>query len=104
MSDQEELWTLILRIPVGRVASYGDLGRVLTNPVSGLLVGRWMKASPSDLPWWRVVGKDGSLLIGKESPHLAIEQEERLGTEGITLEGGRVPASAFIEPTELLDS
>lgn len=104
MSAYEELWSLIRAIPPGCVASYGDLGRAMRNPISGLLVGRWIKASPTEIPWWRVVGKDGSLPIAKQSPHLAMEQEDRLRAEGINLEGGRVPTAAFISISELSES
>ena len=98
---REDLWLWVRKIPAGRVVSYGDLGRVLPNPVSGLIVGRWMQASPPDIPWWRVVGKDGSFLIGKQSPHLAIEQEERLRAEGTKIEGGQGALTAFIDLFEL---
>ena len=103
MSNYEELWTLIQAIPPGHVASYGALGKAMRNPISGLLVGRWIKASPTEIPWWRVVGKDGRLPIAKQSPHLALEQEERLRSEGITLEGGRVPTAAFVSISDLAD-
>ena len=104
MSAYEELWGLIRAIPPGRVASYGDLGKAMQNPISGLLVGRWVKVSPTEIPWWRVVGKDGRLPIVKQSPHLAMEQEDRLCAEGIMLEGGRVPTAAFISISDLADS
>ena len=38
----EQLWELVQSIPVGKVCGYGDLGQALQNPVSGLLIGRWM--------------------------------------------------------------
>jgi hypothetical protein len=44
-----------------------------------------------------VVGKDGSFLIGKQSPHLAIEQEHRLTAEGVKVEGGQVSPAAFVD-------
>jgi len=103
MPNYDELWTLIQRIPSGRVSCYGDLGKALRNPVSGLLVGRWMRSSPPGVPWWRVVGKNGSFLIGRQSPELAIEQEQRIIAEGVKVEGGRVTTTAFIAFSDLFE-
>jgi alkylated DNA nucleotide flippase Atl1 len=47
------------------------------------------------VPWWRVVGKHGDLLIGKQSPHLAQDQAERLAAEGVDLVNGAVPMSTY---------
>ena len=101
MVSHDDLWALIRRVPAGRVVAYGDLGKTLPNPVSGLIVGRWLKSSPEDVPWWRVVGKDGSLPIAKQSPALALEQTSRLEAEGIKFEGDRISTVAFISIDEL---
>ena len=103
MAIHDELWTLVRQIPAGKVCSYGDLGKALPHPVSGLLVGRWMKSAAEDLPWWRVVGKDGALPIAKQSPEQAFDQEQRLAAEGIKMEGGRVPTTAFLAFSDLLE-
>ncbi len=95
MKDLEELWAVVRSIPAGHVASYGDVGRALRNPASGFIVGRWMTQCPPDVPWWRVVAKDGRLPVTKRDPHLGSEQERRLREEGAYLEGG---ALSFIEP------
>lgn len=78
-----ELYDLVATIPIGKVCSYSELGRTLTNPVTGLLVGRWMASCPSDLPWWRVVAADGRLPVWKKDPTLEVIQHERLVGEGI---------------------
>ncbi|HLK14930.1 MAG TPA: MGMT family protein [Fimbriimonadaceae bacterium] len=96
----EELYRLVKQIPSGSCTSYGALGRALSQPVSGYLVGRWMSAAPLDVPWQRVVGRDGSCLTGKRDPALAVEQERLLREEGVPFtDDGRVEmASCYFEP------
>jgi methylated-DNA-protein-cysteine methyltransferase-like protein len=103
MIPNDELWSLIGRIPRGKVTSYGEVGKALHNPASGYFVGRWMTNCPPDVPWWRVVGKNGAILLGKRSPELAAEQESRLKKEGINVEGGLVDKTAFIYSEDLLE-
>lgn len=98
MSALDDLWAVVRSIPQGCVASYGEVGRALPRPVSGVLVGKWMTACPPDVPWWRVVGRSGDLLTGKRHPDLARRQQETLMTEGVAFEDGRVVPSAFYIP------
>ena len=86
----EELWELVRRIPPGCCAAYGSLGRALRNPASGFMVGRWMAQAPPDVPWWRVVAKNGRLPIHKRDPDLAHEQRRRLESEGVGFREGEV--------------
>ena len=87
----EQLWELVQSIPVGKVCGYGDLGQALQNPVSGLLIGRWMSVAPDGVPWWRVVAADGRLPIWKKDPNLETFQHDQLAEEGVEFElDGRV--------------
>lgn len=86
----EELWTIVRQIPVGMCAGYGEVGRALSNPVSGYLAGKWMASCPEDVPWWRVVKKDGSFAVGKRDPSLEIEQKRLLRLEGVKIVDDRV--------------
>ena len=79
----DELWTLVARIPHGKVCAYGELGRALSQPVSGFQVGRWMAQAPADIPWWRVVSKLGGLPVHKKSVEAAMEQRQLLQSEGV---------------------
>ena len=95
-----ELYRRVSAIPSGRCTNYGALGRALTTPVSGYVVGRWMAAAPHGIPWHRVVAKDGSLPTAKRDPHLAKEQEATLRAEGVPFTpDGRVDmAACYYEP------
>ncbi|MCX7798962.1 MAG: MGMT family protein [Fimbriimonadales bacterium] len=94
MSRRDELWQVVRSIPTGRVASYGDCGRELIPPVSGLIVGKWMALAPADVPWWRVVARDGRLVVGRRDPRLAAVQRSLLEAEGVPFEGDRVDMEA----------
>ena len=80
--DLQALWELVKSIPRGKVMSYGEVGRALPNPMSGFLVGRRMRSTPEDVPWWRVVAKDGTLPVWKIDPNLEDIQTIRLKQEG----------------------
>jgi methylated-DNA-protein-cysteine methyltransferase-like protein len=95
-----ELWDLVRQVPPGRCTSYGCIGRLLTNPVSGLLVGKWMAWAddsdfdPDAVPWWRVCAADGSLVIARRDPNLGIQQRSRLEAEGVPFIDDRVDMNA----------
>ena len=95
-----ELYEKVRAIPPGRCTSYGALGQALSQPVSGYLVGRWMASAPPDVPWHRVLAKDGSFPTAKRDPAIAIEQERLLRDEGIAFApDGRVEMDgAYVEP------
>lgn len=79
----ESVFEIVRAIPRGSCATYGAVGRAVEPPVSGLVVGKILFRAPSDVPWWRVVGRDGSLLIGRRDPALAVDQASRLELEGV---------------------
>jgi methylated-DNA-protein-cysteine methyltransferase-like protein len=98
----QEVYDLVRRIPAGRVMSYGQVGDWMAPPLSGRIVGRVMYCAPDNVPWWRVVGKEGGLLIARRDPHLAALQRHLLQQEGVCFrEDGRVDmASCRWQPFE----
>jgi methylated-DNA-protein-cysteine methyltransferase-like protein len=92
----EQVFAHARSIPAGRVIAYGALGALCTPPISGYICGRIMNQTLDDVPWWRVVAKDGSLPIAKRNPTLAKEQRDKLAAEGVTFDDeGRIPMSEF---------
>lgn len=57
------VYTLVKRIPRGKVATYGQIARLLGAPRSARVVGWAMYGTPkgSRVPWHRVVQQGGSL-------------------------------------------
>ena len=90
-----ELWDIVRSIPAGRVASYGDVGRARRNPATGFQVGRWMARCPQDVPWWRVVSKEGRFPVGKRDPRLELEQGDLLQREQVEVNGDQVDMERF---------
>lgn len=98
----EVVWKLVRKVPRGFVASYGQIGRSLPNRVSGLTVGRWMMHSPEDVPWWRIVGAKGDLLVGKRDVSLAEQQKLHLMQEGVNFNDDNQVLSEYFLPEEAL--
>ncbi len=83
------IYQLVKQIPRGRVLTYGAVGRILRLPGGARTAGRAMAATPSGkgIPWHRVVGARGKLLV--REPYASL-QRKLLETEGVTLVEGRV--------------
>ena len=85
----DPVYQLVQRIPRGRVLTYGALARVLRLPGGARTAGRAMASTPSGqgIPWHRVVGERGKILI--RGPH-AMLQKKLLESEGVKLIESRV--------------
>lgn len=91
-----QVYAIARAIPSGRVMSYGAVGARCQPPISGYICGRIMNNVAADVPWWRVVAKDGALPISKRNPLLAQEQRSKLEAEGVTFDAtGHILASCF---------
>lgn len=85
-------------IPAGHVMNYGAIGAACNPPISGYVCGKMMRGTASDVPWWRVVAKDGSLPVSKRMPRIAQRQRELLEAESVVFdEDGKVPQKYFYE-------
>ncbi|MCS7273751.1 MAG: MGMT family protein [Fimbriimonadales bacterium] len=87
----ERVYALVRRIPAGKVMSYGQVA-ALCPPLTARRVGQLMaRALGSDIPWWRVVGSDGTLRTHRRDPMLAELQKAYLQSEGVLFtKDGRV--------------
>ncbi len=94
----ERTYELVRQIPEGRVASYGQLARMLGEPRKARFVGFAMHASPGmagGVPCHRVVFKDGRLAPGFAFGGPDV-QRSMLESEGIGfLPDGRVDMRSF---------
>ena len=79
---------VILSIPKGKVATYGQVAAAAGYPLYHRAVARLLRTEASDrLPWQRVVGAGGEIKLRFEA---AAEQRLRLRLEGVTFRGKRV--------------
>ena len=83
------VYRFVQRIPRGKVLTYGGLAKALRLSGGARTAGRAMAATPSGkgIPWHRVIGDRGEILI--RGPH-ALLQRKLLESEGITLVEFRV--------------
>ncbi len=85
----EPVYKLVKQIPRGRVLTYGALARVLRLKGGARSAGRAMAATPSGrgIPWHRVVGERGRILI--REPYAGL-QRKLLESEGVAVVESRV--------------
>jgi methylated-DNA-[protein]-cysteine S-methyltransferase len=59
----EDVYELLLKIPEGKVTTYGDLAKALGNPSASRIIGRILGQNPNPIhvPCHRVVMSDGKL-------------------------------------------
>jgi methylated-DNA-protein-cysteine methyltransferase-like protein len=91
-SFRERVYELVLRIPRGRVMTYGLVARVLGGSYTALSIGEVMHATPDDgrnIPWHRVINAQGGIsTAGLTTPPDL--QQRLLEAEGIVFnEKGR---------------
>ena len=94
MSSWDPVYRLVKKIPRGRVTTYGAVAKALRLRGGARAAGYAMAACPSGkgIPWHRVVGASGRLLI--QEPHSSL-QRRLLETEGISIDGKRVNMKKF---------
>jgi methylated-DNA-protein-cysteine methyltransferase-like protein len=82
------LLTVVRKIPRGRVCSYGGVARLAGHPgAARQVVWALHSASANGVPWHRVVGAGGRILLTGES---GLEQRFLLQAEGVEFRGNRV--------------
>lgn len=88
----ERVYDVVRRIPRGHVLSYGHVAdSVPALALSAHQVGQIMAHCPADVPWHRVVARDGTLVIARRDPRMAAEQRRLLELEGVSFDPqGRV--------------
>jgi methylated-DNA-protein-cysteine methyltransferase-like protein len=89
MSSWDHVYRLVKQIPRGRVLTYGAVARILRLPGGARSAGRAMAATPSGkgIPWHRVLGEGGKLLI--REPYASL-QKKLLESEGVEVMESRV--------------
>lgn len=88
-----KVWTLVRQIPPGKVTSYGRIAEMLGASGAARQVGYAMSALKNrgnepgfePVPWQRVVGHDGKIVIKGPGPG-RFRQAELLQEEGVILD------------------
>ena len=92
MSFFERVYAAVRAIPRGRVATYGQVARLVGVPRGARAVGWALRAldprRARAVPWHRVVGVGGR--ISPRAGAGPMRQRRRLQSEGVRLRSGRV--------------
>ncbi len=91
----QKIYKIILRIPKGKVATYGQIAALAGNPRAARTVG-WVLhgLSGDDLPWHRVINAQGRSSFPEQSRRKL--QQALLEAEGVIFEDDQsVPLHVF---------
>jgi methylated-DNA-[protein]-cysteine S-methyltransferase len=79
-----DVYDLLLKIPPGKVSTYGDLARALGNPSASRMIGRILGRNPNPIkvPCHRIVMSDGR--VGGYAYGIA-KKRQLLENEGVSL-------------------
>jgi methylated-DNA-protein-cysteine methyltransferase-like protein len=82
----EQVWALVRQIPYGKVATYGQLSKMLPQPdgvstedylaYASRWVGFAMSACPDDVPWHRVINSQGRISHPEAARQIKLLQRE----------------------------
>lgn len=98
------IWRTVQVIPVGRVASYGQIADLAGLPGRARWVGKALRQAPSEMevPWHRVLRADGRIAF-PDGSRLAQRQTQCLQEEGVVVFNGRIRLSVFSWRPDLTD-
>lgn len=88
----DRMRAVVRRVPKGRVTTYGDVAREAGFPTCSRQAAWCLKKFDPALPWHRVIGKGGKILL--RGPN-GVEQVQRLEAEGVVVNGTRVDLRRF---------
>lgn len=105
---RHQIWRTVKMIPIGCVASYGQVADLAGLPGRARWVGRVLGQSPASMtiPWHRVLRSDGRLAFSPGSAESA-KQTGLLQEEGVVVFNNKVRMADFQwrpSPAELLFS
>ena len=84
-----KVYEVVRIIPIGRVTSYGAIGKYLGSAKSARMVGWALNKCPNDVPAHRVINRNG-LLTGKAHFNGINLMQQLLENEGIVVEEDKV--------------
>lgn len=92
---KDEVYSVLRRVPKGKVVTYGQLAKLAGNPRGARAVGMLMAKNPNAprTPCHRVVASDGSL-HGYSAGNGIPTKQKMLESEGVVFKNGKVDLSA----------
>lgn len=85
----QRVYDVVATIPSGKVMTYGQIAAVCGYAYAAWEVGQIAHTGPTELPWQRVVNKQGGMARGYV-PGGPERQQALLEAEGITFKDGKI--------------
>ena len=88
---------VVVTIPFGKVASYGQVAALAGLPKHARLVGRVLSRmdDSSEVPWHRVINVQGRISLSRLDDLGFNEQQARLLSEGVVIKNGKINFKDF---------
>ena len=92
----ERIWATVSNIPIGSVASYGQVAEMAGIPRGARQVGYALRQLPKDseVPWHRVIRSSGRIAFAKGSGAYN-RQSKRLTMEDVVILEGRIDMQKY---------
>ncbi|PCM45274.1 MGMT family protein [Marinobacter sp. ANT_B65] len=92
----QKIWQVVLAIPPGRVASYGQVAEMAGLGRQARYIGRALGKLPQghSVPWYRVIRSSGQIAF-PEGSEVYCRQVSSLEAEGVEVVNGRVAMKRF---------
>ena len=92
---RERVYSIVRRIPRGRVMTYGQIAELLGEGYTPRTVGFVMHSSPEGTPWHRVLNAQGATSTGRlVLPH--DKQQRMLEQEGVVFNNNRCDLQTYL--------
>ncbi len=93
---EQKIWQVVLAIPAGKVASYGQVAAMAGLGRQARFVGRALGKLPAghSVPWFRVLRSTGQIAFPPGSPAYE-RQVDLLRHDGVEVVNGRVSMSRY---------
>lgn len=92
----QKIWQVVLAIPAGKVASYGQVAEMAGLGRQARYIGRALGKLPKghSVPWYRVIRSNGQIAF-PEGSEIYNTQVSSLEAEGVEVVNGRVAMGRF---------
>ncbi|SPL71272.1 MGMT family protein [Acinetobacter stercoris] len=92
-----QILEVVIRIPYGKVASYGQIAKMAGLPKHARLVGYVLKNLDEgvDVPWHRVINSQGKISLNSRDELGENIQKNKLIAEGILVVGDKINLKKF---------
>ncbi|MEO5627320.1 MAG: MGMT family protein [Candidatus Saccharimonadales bacterium] len=91
---KDRVLALVVQIPKGRVMTYGQIAALCGSPRAARIVGGIAHYADQNLPWQRVVNKQGGMAAGYPGGTMAHQQH--LEQEGVQFKDGQIDLQEYL--------